>query len=301
MTVPCLSTPKSERHNVQNIGVQQIEETLEEHKRKLIEAVAAAQNTLNDLEGSKSMLMQALDDAKASLEEKKATFLAAHAAREEAKTAAKESGKAVAGARAASEKGEANYAALQKEKADIETVYQEHYKAPMEGNEGPHYSSLKPFVEKLGLEDSLTSALPASCVKTKEQRGGFDDLVLTELGKALVGKIAGLEKSITEEEAAVADRKAAVVVAEAVHETKQETEQAAIADLEASTAQHDAEAVVKKASEDWSSFEPRMQQATDDHNLQDTKRIDFMEGAFKDFVSLRDKEAVEEEAAVAGA
>lgn len=208
-------------------------------------------------------------------------------------------------AKDAQEKGDAHHAALVKEKADIEACYQEHYKTPMDANEGPHYKPLKPFIAKLGLEDSLTSALPASCLKNKEQRGTFDDLVLSEVGKALTGKLESLEKSIADEVAGVSSRNAAIVSAEAVLEMKVNAEKTFMAELEAAgTAQKEAEATVKKASDNWATFEPRVQQAADDHNMHDSRRIDFEEGALKDFISLRDKEApapVEEEAAPAGA
>merc|ERR1719335_1691187 len=103
-------------------------------------------------------------------------------------------------------KGDADYATLEKDKAELDAAYTEHFKAPMDANEGPHHSFLKPFIENLGLEDSLVNALPSSCVKPKEQRGGFDELVLGELGKALEGKIAALDKSIAEEAAGVSGR-----------------------------------------------------------------------------------------------
>merc|ERR1711904_641486 len=64
----------------------------------------------------------------------------------------------------------------------MEAAYLEHFKKPMEANECLIFSHLQPFVALLGLEESLTSALPSSCTKPKEQRGGFDDLVLTQLG-----------------------------------------------------------------------------------------------------------------------
>jgi chromosome segregation ATPase len=305
MAVPCLSVPKSERHNLQNIGVRQIEETMEQHKKKLVEAVAGAQKAMTDLQGSSGSLLQSLEDAKSVFEAKKVAFRSAATAREEAKAAVKEAQKGLAEAKDAQEKGDAHHAALEKEKTDIEACYQEHYKVPMDANEGPHYKSLKPFIGKLGMEDSLTSALPSSCLKNKDQRGTFDDLVLSEVGKAFTGKIESLEKSIADEVAGVSARKAAIESAEAALETKVNAEKTAMAELEAAgSAQKEAEAIVKKASEDWATFEPRVQQAADDHNMHDSRRLDFEEGALKDFLSLRDKEApapVEEEAAPAGA
>merc|ERR1719181_1803509 len=105
----------------------------------------------------------------------------------------------MASAKESQKQGDASLVALETEKAAIDAAYQEHFKTPMDANEGPHHEFLKPFIATLGLEDSLTSALPSSCEKKKEQRGGFDDLVLAELGKALEGKISSLAASIVEE------------------------------------------------------------------------------------------------------
>lgn len=202
-------------------------------------------------------------------------------------------------------KGDAAYAALEKEKVDLDAAYQEHFKAPMDANEGPHHSFLAPFVANLGLEDSLTSALASVCVKTQEQRGGFDTLVLTELGKALVGKIAALEKSLVDEASGISERKTSVVSAEAVLEAKKLAESTAAANLEAAaTTQSEAEAELTKASDDWTTFEPRLQAATDKVAQHDATRMDFVEGALKEFESLRDKEVavpMEQEAAPLGA
>merc|ERR1719183_26334 len=89
MVAPSLSTAKSERIDIQNLGVKMIEETLQNHQEKLIEAVAVAKKSLSDLEGSKESLTQNLDGAKANLEQKRSAFLAAHAVREDVKTATK--------------------------------------------------------------------------------------------------------------------------------------------------------------------------------------------------------------------
>lgn len=305
MASPCLSAPKCERHSVQQLGVTMIDEMLLAHKAKLIDTVEVARKELAELDGSKSALLQRVEDVKASLAAKQVEKTAAHSAHEEAKTATKAAKNAVKEATETQTTGDAAYTALEAEKVAIDTAYQEHFKVPMDANECPHHSYLKPFIETLGLEESLISALPSSCVKTVEQRGGFDTLVLTELGKALVGKIACLEKRIVDDAAGVSERKVNVVSAEAVLETKEVAEKAAAADLEAATAaQSEAEAEVVKANEEWTTFEPRVQEATSNFHVHDTIRIDFEEGALKDFAGLRDKEApkpVEEEAAVAGA
>lgn len=305
MVGPSLSSFKSERHNMQQMGVDMIEEKLQEHKQKLTEAVALARKELDELEGSKSTLSTTLESVKASLEEKKMAFLAAHNAGQEAKTAVKDAESAVAESKNLQKKGDANHAAFEKQKAAIEAAYEEHFKTPMDANESPHHSQLKPFIENLGLEESLTKAVPASCAKSKEERGSFDELVIAELGKALVQKIADLVKSIADEVSGVDARKAAIATAEADLEAKILAEKAAAGDAQAAAAaKHEAEALVTKASEESASYEPRVQEATEKLNSHEALRVDFEEGALKDFTDLRDKEApaaVEEEAAPAGA
>jgi len=293
------------RHNLQHLGVTMIEETLQDNKKKLAEAVENAQKELTDLEASKSTILDALNAARAVLELKQGAKTAAQSAFLDAKAATKTAEESLAEAVESQKQGDASFAALETEKAAIDAAYQEHFKTPMDANEGPHHSFLKPFIETLGLEDSLTSALPSSCVKPKEQRGGFDDLVLTELGKALVSKIESLDKNIAEAASVATERKVAVTSAEAVLESKKAADSAAAADFESATAVHsEAEAEVTKASAEWTAFEPQVQEATQKHNVHDTLRIDFDQTVLKNFATLRDKEvivAMEEEAAVAGA
>merc|ERR1719162_1282309 len=71
MVNPSLSTFKSERHNLQQMGVEMIEENLQGHKQKLAEDVAKAKKAVEELEGSKSGLSAKSESAKAVLEEKK--------------------------------------------------------------------------------------------------------------------------------------------------------------------------------------------------------------------------------------
>jgi chromosome segregation ATPase len=282
-----------------------IEEMLEAHKDKLIASAGIAQKELSDLEGSKGVLQKNLEDAKTRFEEKKTDFTAAQSARSEVNAAMKAAQRVLNESKDLQKKREGSHAKVEKELADVDAAYQEHFKAPMDASGTPNYDQLKPFIANLGLEDSLSRAVPSSCAKAKEQRGSFDELVLGALGEALVAKIEVLRKTLAEESAAVSECKLALNSAEADLETKTLAEKEAAACLEAAVAaQREAEASAKAATDEWASFEPRVTEATDKFNLENTKRIDFEEGTFKDFVNLRDKEApapVEEECAPAGA
>lgn len=305
MATPSLSKAKSDRHELQHLGVTMIEEALQARKRTLIEAVDIAQKELSELEGSKASLSQHVDAAKATLAQRESAKEAAFTAHEDAKAATESAEKALAEAVNAHSEVETSHAALEKESSDIESAYQEHFQIPVGANEGPHHIFLKPFLEKLSLEESLHQALPSSCVKTKEQRGSFDELVISELGKAFVAKIDALKKSIVDEAAVISERKATLAAAEQAVEAQMLSEKAAAADLEAAkVVLQEAEVELSAASEKWIAFEPTVQESMEKYNLHDKARQEFEDGPLKSFETLRDNDlppAVETEAATAGA
>jgi chromosome segregation ATPase len=305
MLRPSLFKAKSERHDLQGLGVAMVEEALQAHKQKLIEAVEKAEQKLNDMEGSKNAIQKQIDDAKNVLAEKEATRAATNTAYDAAKASAQAAEVALAEAKELQEKADTTHTVLEKERVAIVATYQEHFKAPMDNNQGPNHTFLKPFIETLGFEESLLSALPSSCVKTKEQRGGFDDLVLTELGKALLRKIGAYEKGVEDAALAISEFKEGVASALQAVEDRRLTEKAANVNLEAATAaENETQAKVSKALADWAAFEPQMNEASDNYNQHESKRIVFEDGPLKTFEALREKDVpafVDAEASSAGA
>merc|ERR1712039_979163 len=188
-------------------------------------------------------------------------------------------------------------------KATLEAVFEDHFKVPMKADEGPHYSFLQAHMSKLELEKSLAVALPSSCTKTKEQRGAFDDLVISELEKAMTTKIASLSKSIEEEEPAEAERKAAVLAAETSLKASLEAEKAASTEAEAATAATiEAEGVVTQAKAEEAAMVPSIQQVTSKHADRVLELEHFENGPMASFTKLNNKATVlKEEAASAGA
>jgi chromosome segregation ATPase len=307
MTAPSLLKAKGERHDLQLLGVSMIEETLAAHKTQLVGAVQAAQQELNILEESKNEFLQRLDTAKATLSERQATKAAACTAHAEASAATQTAEEELAKAKQSLADAEVTHAAIEREQRLLNEALLEHFKEPMKNGQGPHFNFLKPFMENLGLEESLVTALPSSCVKTRDQRGGFDDLVLSEFEKALVKKQNALEKSVTDEAALVAQTKNGVTSADETVEAKKSSELRAAEALETATsAQTAAEEEVTNASDAWKTFEPRVDAASEKYNARDGKRTEFQDGTFKSFETLRDKDVpmpvpVETEAATAGA
>merc|ERR1719491_1449858 len=209
----------------------------------------------------------------------------------------------LAGLKELQRKGDESVAVLEKEKATLEAAFQEHLKTPMETDQILAHHFLQPFVNKLDLEESLKMALPSSCVKTKEQRGSFDDLVISELVKAWNKKIALLTKSIENEASVVSERKAAVLASEASLEETQRVEQTAAKDLEAArAAEVEAEREVSEAKEESAVLGPKLKQAGDKHSSFKVILDDYVAGTLATFEALRDREGpVEEVAATVGA
>jgi len=191
---------------------------------------------------------------------------------------------------------------LEAEKAALVRISEEHVKAPMGAGEGPHYNELEPHIQKLGLDESLAIALPSSCAKSKEQRGGFDDVVLGELDKALVGKIAALAKSIAEETPKAEERKTVVISEESALEGKVAAAKVAALELDnAKVACQESSSMLSKVTEALEAHAPSVREAASKLLELQTCLYSFEDGPLATFQLYQNKSAPNEEAAIAGA
>jgi hypothetical protein len=302
MVEPSLSTPKSERHATQILAVSMMDETLQDLKAKKVSVVEQAQEEMSKVEVTKAASAQTVNESQADFTSKEQNETSKRNASDAANNAVKEAQAALAEAKEIQRKGEEPLARLEMEKSTLEKISEEHVKAPMEANEGPHFHALEPHIQSLGLDESLAIALPSSCAKSKEQRGGFDDVVLGELEKALAQKIVSLASSISEEMPQVEQRKAAVVSAELSLEEKIAAAKAAAGELEvAEGARLESAAALSNATKESEALEPSLLQAA--NKLEELRKVlnDFENGALATFQSFQNKMATVEEAAPAGA
>jgi len=218
---PSLGSGSSpERHESQIAALDMIEETLQQEKSSIQERIAASEQKLaelNSLKTEKDGEQATADTALKELkdEEQKKEELLKEAS--EAKCSAE---KAFAEAKDAKTEGGKTFEANKQEKESLETALLNHYKTPMDADEGPHFAALQPFLCKLTLDESLQQALPSSCVKPKEQRGSFDIVVLEELQKAFATKIAELGSKLEAEAPLAEELDSKVRDAESDLETK---------------------------------------------------------------------------------
>lgn len=302
MAGPCLSAPKNERHAVQKLAVSMIEETLREVKDKMTQAIDQEQKQLAELEGAQVTLAARLNEAEADFALKTSTEQEKQSAFDDASKAVQEGEISLAEAKEAERQSEEPLAKLLKEKAMFEELFQEHYKVPMEANQGPHYSFFEPHIATLDLDESLAIALPSSCSKNKEHRGGFDGVVLSELEKALCAKIELLGKAAEDEKPKIAECKASVVASETALAQKNGAEKAASSELDAARAAREAATTdLSKAKEEHSSIAPGIKQVTGKRDGLMLELNTFEKGPLATFETLRDKSSMQEEAANAGA
>jgi hypothetical protein len=302
MVEPSLSAPRSERHATQVLGVSMIAETLQELRARQLLVVEQAQEELLKLQECQKQRMAHVSEAQADLASKEAMEKSKRCTHMEASNLVSEGETTVAAAKEAVRKGDEPFALLEAEKAALVRISEEHVKAPMEAGEGPHYNELEPHIQKLGLDESLAIALPSSCAKSKEQRGGFDDVVLGELDKALVGKIAALAKSIAEEIPKADERKAVVISEESAMEGKVAAAKVAALELEnAKVACQESSSMLSKVTEELEAHAPSVREAASKLLELQTCLYNFEDGPLATFQLYQNKSAPNEEAAIAGA
>merc|ERR1711879_1075568 len=290
LVTPSVFAPSDERHSLQTLATHMIEETLLAAKKKLTDAIDQAQQELSELEIARASRASRVTETEATLSEKMSEEEVKKTALNAAKEALQTTEAALAVATDVQTKGDEPLAKMREEKVTLETLFRDHFKAPMEANEGPHFSFLQAHISKLELEESLAVALPSSCTKSKEQRGAFDDLVISELEKAMNTKIESLTKSIKEEDPAEAGRKAAVLAAETSLKASVETEKAASTEVEVATAAAiEAEGLVTKAKAEEAAMLPSIQRATSKHGDRVVELENFENGPMASFTKLNNK------------
>lgn len=285
-----LLTPKDARHKLQSMCVAMVDETLQETKSKLMSSIASSQWRLSEIEASKSGLVARVEEAASISSARAEAESLASKALGEASSGVNAAKATVVEKEAAKEKSENDLVSATDEKATAESLVGEHFRAPFDAGESPHYAHLKDMVTKLGLDESFTSALPSSCAKTKEQRGPFDDLVLGEFEKALTRHLASLAEGVTAATAAVpAAEQAATTATTKLHEAETVAEEAEKAlELAKVQAAEGAEklAEAKKALE---AVEPSIGEVTNELCLFKSQ-LELLEcGPLAAFTELRDK------------
>jgi DNA repair exonuclease SbcCD ATPase subunit len=282
-----------ERHDLQSLAVDMVEESMSGRKAALEANATAEEHALATLKASESTLGTTVDTAESALSAQKEVAQAKKTALAEAKVATKDSDKSLKEKRAAVKDGANNAEKMQKEKAGIEQAFAEHFQPMVDGGDGKaHLKKLEPFLQKIDIESTLLKALPSSVAKAKEARGTFDHLVLEQLQKAFDVKIASLGAAVEGEGPAAAQREADLQAAEKDHEAKQVAQTQAAAESEAADKeQTERQAALTAAKDAVENFQPQVEEVEGRLSNARTALAEFEAGPLVNFKTYKTRVA----------
>lgn len=258
-----LSYPSDERHLLQTMAVDMMEETFQGTKSELEAAIANEEATLEKLKGSEGDLVDAVkrsEDALAgqvdAVETAKKTLAEATVLEQEAAT--------VLNGRVADHKAIVDkLSRAQEAKSALESAFEAHFKPIEVEGSGSHFKELEPLLKQIEIEATLLSAVPSVCVKAKSARGRFDDLVIEELGQAIKSKIVALGEEVVADTPNSTQLEAAAKAAETEHEAKKVAQSHCSIELDAALKeQNERETTLNQARTAVDEFSPQVDAVT---------------------------------------
>jgi hypothetical protein len=288
-----LKFASDERHELQAMAVDMVEQTLSGKKAALEATVSSEDASLNALKASESQLGANVTQAEAALASQREVVESKKTTLSEATTAENDSAKALSEKQKEQKAGAEKSTQMQTDKSEMEEAITEHVKPIEEGEDGKkHFKKLEPFLKSIEIESTLLTALPSTCSKPKDKRGSFDVLVLQELDKAFKLKISNLADSITAEGPASAQRDAAVEAAEKDHAAKKGAREHAAEEFKSAEKELcDRESALAKAKTEVDDFKPKLEERTAALSAAQVALADFEAGPFTNFNTFKTKVA----------
>jgi len=287
-----LKLASDERHELQSMAVDMVEQSLSGKKSALEATANTEESALVSLKASEETLVTGVATAESALAAQKDVAQAKKAALEQATNAERESEVNLLLKRSDHKEGQDKLAEMTKEKTAIESAFAEHFKPIEEGESKAHLKKLEPFLKRLEIESTLLTALPSTCGKTKDKRGSFDNLVLVELDKAFNVKIAALGDAIAGDGPQAAERAAAMQAAEDDFAAKKAAREQAAAEYKAAEKEQcDRESALSTAKQDVEDFQPKVDAATEHLSAAQITLANFEAGPFANFLTYKTRVA----------
>jgi len=266
----------TERHTCQDAVMKMIEDVLAGVEAKLSAASGEEVAKVQVFEAKRKTLEATLGEASTVLNTATETTDAKSGAFAEAQSHAKDLCCTLSEKQKMQKAGDQEFDRVTKKKHDIDSGIGEHFVAIEAGvaeDLKSHFKALQPLLAELPLEDSLKGALQSSCTKGQADRGGFDAMVLMQLGvqlKECANKVAAELEELTP---AAAERAKEVEAAQAAANAATTAEQCAAEELtSAKEAQASAKEAVRVAKEAQSLYEPEYKEAT---SVRDEKAMEL--------------------------
>jgi len=229
------------RHEHQELVVSLIGQVLEESKKSLEAKLAEREANVSQFDANQTKLAAACEEATEALQTMK----------QQAKQSETDLGKATSATEAARRLLRDKQAAVEllatkstRERGRLEEVFL-HLRAAQAGQaDAKHSHALADMATELGLDESLCMVLPKTCAKSPDERGEFDNLVLSELEKTLQERIFNVAEDGVAEKTADAQRKQAVADASVAAEKAATAQAETVAELAAAHEAYDQQIVV---------------------------------------------------------
>jgi hypothetical protein len=247
MIPSCFGERADERHEFQNVTVRMVGQLVDRTLVKMRQDIEAAEEAVIAAEATKGSHESTKTDSESKLDAASAVALEKRCALQRASKFVSDKESKKAKAQAVQGKGEAELDITKKEKELYEEAFEGHFKSLRDKEHEVTqakklYNTLEPLVAKLGVEDSMVSAMASACVLAPASRRNFDKIVLAELEKSLVDHLAMLAETLQAGASASAERAAAVDACQQELEVAQEAREAAADELS------EAEASLKEAT-----------------------------------------------------
>jgi len=291
----CLGTPASDRHELQATMVAWIGQVMDGIEAKLQASIDSTDAETAEARAKKEDLDDKVATAQATLDSTAEAVSAMATKLAQSSRDAVSAKEKLVKSQEDQRKGDASQVELGKQKQVLQAAVDENvkYLTTEEGFQAvqakTHMNTLKPMAKRLGLDESLLTALPSACVQLPSQRGTFDRMVVEQLEKGIRARMEELEGQLQAGAPASAER-AAVVEAAQKEETaageaqKQASTELAQAEAEltaAKAAQTAAKAAVKE-------YAPELEQVTAARSERETALQGFKGYNVECFKMLRD-------------
>jgi len=216
---------RAERSEEQLAVMKWVEDALKHEHAKLTSDCDAVAAKLAQVEGSKAAQVAEVQKAEGALAAKKECLSSKKNALAEASIAMTLTRKMLVEKQEEQKTCDAPFLAMKKEQEALAHAFVEHFKVPLEAGEVLHYQELQPFLSNLDLEESFMVSVPSSCMKSKEERGSFDHVVLQALEQALLDRASQIKDAVSNRSPESEAREAPILKVEeqlAVDRTAQE-------------------------------------------------------------------------------
>eukprot|EP00928_Gymnodinium_smaydae_P011255 TRINITY_DN14176_c0_g3_i5.p1 TRINITY_DN14176_c0_g3~~TRINITY_DN14176_c0_g3_i5.p1 ORF type:complete len:392 (-),score=125.80 TRINITY_DN14176_c0_g3_i5:309-1484(-) len=232
-----LALPVESRSETHHALIQLLQKALDGVVEQLQEALSSETQTVTNVEAALAELDTQCKDKTHTAEDAMAVLEAKRVELDDAKKVEADASAALAEKQKEQSSRETSLQELQKKKESLVKAIDVDFKAILEGawkddedgkDANACYEALLPVAKELALDDSLMTALPATCAKKAAERGDFDMMVTEQLSKCLQEKLTALQKEIEEAQPALQSgaediQTAQSVVSEAAEKTQSAT------------------------------------------------------------------------------